>query len=689
MAGERWFCRGRRCRSSDLAHILDEKRAEKRKRSVALHRAVAARRQDEKDLRALKAALRRLVRMQERENRVSIRAIVKPRRGSGGGRGRNRAFESMLSLNVPKRRGSSGGGLSSFHLRFRSRGLGARRRNRSHIFRQGETVKSLLYILRDDAREIPGGGIVSNLGTDVVELAGCFDALETLERQDRANAHVYSMLVVSLPHELEPAERLDVLRSICALLGEHDLGHVGVLHAPDPEGDDRNFHAHILLSWRPIERVGSNVFSFSAEKHSDLNDASFILPFRHRVESILNAAMEEAGHERRFTALSDAARGLPPRTKASGKSTPGQKAVERKQRKVDEMSARRDVLHRIRDAVTTIRTATDRMMALGSRDWLAEAAVARSASALASAPEPVQPTPASAIKIIPQSSPVVDIVSDPKPADRIEDSARRAFVDRLVEGLKDYAWLPLREAQGVRTPSGAPTPALELHIRNRDRSDSAFLADIDRMSGEPQIQAALSSFYQNMLQLARGELTQGRMRRPDIDMQDIGTEMESRDFAFRDAIAVARKDAAFDTMLAEVRRWWDQRDREAADFKREQAQARRRSAAASLDVAALRHEPKAWHAFQRLATDLVAGRVILFRDDEGLGMRRKKGATLDDAKVVAHHPEGKALLTRLADLLAPQPVAALPTGPSQRQQSPTSTIGDDGATPQIGDGPSR
>lgn len=656
MAVEKWFCGGRRCQSSDLAHILDEKRAEKRKRSVALHRAVAARRQDEKDHRALKAALRRLVRLQERENRVSIRAIVKPRRNGGGGSGRDRAFERMLSLAIPRLR-ASGGGLSSFHLRFRSRGLGARRRNRSHIFRRGETVKSLLYILREDAREIAGGGIISNLGDDTQELAGCFGALEELERQDRTNANVYSMLVVSLPHELQSGERLDVLREICGILGEHDLGHVGVLHAPDPEGDDRNFHAHILLSWRPIERIGPNVFSFSAEKHSDLNDASFILPFRHRVEAILNQAMEKAGHTRRFTALSDAARGLLPRTKASGKSTPGLKAVERRQRKVDDMIARRDMLARIRDAVTAIRAVSEKVMASPTRDWMAEAAgaIAKSTRVMTPVLEPI-PTAVPTNIVTPSPSDIGSAVTA-RPIMRPDETARRAFIGRLLTGLEGYAYLPLRERRGVGVAPGGPV--LDLHVRDPDRSDAGFLRDVDRMSDEPEIQSALRLAYERMLNQARGELTQGRMKRPDTGLQDIGMEMESRHPAFRDAVAVARGDAAFEAMLADVRAFWDRRDKEARDHRREQARAERQRAIASITITEIGRQPELERAFQRFAVDLIAGRVVLTRDTEGPSMKLAKGVKRDDATLLAAHAAGRRVLNYLADLLAPK--AGTPT----------------------------
>lgn len=95
-------------------------------------------------------------------------------------------------------------------------------------------------------------------------------------------------------------------------------------------GDPRNFHAHVMFSLRPCEITTPGEYAFSKVKFSELNDESFIKPFRHRVADILNSALEREGRAPRFTALSDADRGLEPRSKESGKSSPGQKHWERK-----------------------------------------------------------------------------------------------------------------------------------------------------------------------------------------------------------------------------------------------------------------------------------------------------------------------------------------------------------------------
>ncbi|MBB3692064.1 hypothetical protein FHY05_000676 [Sphingomonas sp. BK580] len=121
-----------------------------------------------------------------------------------------------------------------------------------------------------------------------------------------------------------------LLERICALLGEHGLAFAGVLHRPDRDGDQRNHHAHIAVSLRPCRARGDGSFDLAASTAADLNDGSFIGAFRAHVAKEMNAAMEAAGHARRFTAQSRAARGLAPVTARQAKATPGQKHHERR-----------------------------------------------------------------------------------------------------------------------------------------------------------------------------------------------------------------------------------------------------------------------------------------------------------------------------------------------------------------------
>ena len=156
----------------------------------------------------------------------------------------------MVGLRVPRPSAVGKDGFSSFHCKFTSRGGG---NGGGRAYTRSEVIKSVRYILRDAAREIEGGGIVSNISLDPDAIAGVFAAIEELEMLGRDNANVYMSLVISLPHELDADQREEVLKELCSVFVELGVPVVGVLHKPDNNGDQRNYHTHITFSMRPFE----------------------------------------------------------------------------------------------------------------------------------------------------------------------------------------------------------------------------------------------------------------------------------------------------------------------------------------------------------------------------------------------------------------------------------------------------
>ncbi|PJI87956.1 MobA/MobL family protein [Sphingomonas koreensis] len=551
MGKPRWYSKGREVSSADIAFALAEKRAEKKKRARVLREQMQARFKAEADHRKVGAAIRRAVREQERQFRKTIRAAVQPLPGRDS-KSRDRQFEALLGLTFTRASVKRGDGLSSFHFKVRSRGFGERRQNRAHIFRAGETVKCLRYIVRAAAREIPEGGLVSNISDDPELLAGFFQAIEDFERNDRSNAMVYMSAVISLPHELTSSEREQVLRDICAILARHDLGHVGVLHAPDAEGDQRNFHAHLLFSMRPIEVRGMGAFAFSAEKHSDLNDASFIGQMREEIAAILNRSMASAGHSRRFTHLSKAARGLPAMTKAEGKSGPGKKAFERKKRDLALMRAERDYMASLRSEFARLLALTGRIASWPVRDFVQEAnhlarkervridrqVPSRSVASIAKGPR----APSDGLPTYPYVMP-----------DHRQDPARMQTISDLVARLGAERHLPLIQGD-PSVDGGAPRYRLE-PLDRFDRRSDLFNA-VAPFEDDDQIQTAFAAARRQSIDTAETMITRGRNTplAPDQDlfMKDFG----ARDEYLQRAIALMLQDADFVAMIERVRLFW-------------------------------------------------------------------------------------------------------------------------------------
>jgi ATP-dependent exoDNAse (exonuclease V) alpha subunit len=78
---------------------------------------------------------------------------------------------------------------------------------------------------------------------------------EQVER--RRNSRIAREFQLGLPHELTAAQRLELARNFSQFLA--DRYHVAVdlaVHDPRPQGDPRNFHAHLMLTSREITEQG-------------------------------------------------------------------------------------------------------------------------------------------------------------------------------------------------------------------------------------------------------------------------------------------------------------------------------------------------------------------------------------------------------------------------------------------------
>lgn len=80
----------------------------------------------------------------------------------------------------------------------------------------------------------------------------------------RADSRTAREVLVSLPHELSDDQRHALVRAFIAesLVGKGMIADYGI-HYPDAHGDDRNHHAHILVTTR---RVGPEGFGFKARE---------------------------------------------------------------------------------------------------------------------------------------------------------------------------------------------------------------------------------------------------------------------------------------------------------------------------------------------------------------------------------------------------------------------------------------
>jgi len=118
---------------------------------------------------------------------------------------------------------------------------------------------------------------------------------EAEKSENRKNSTVAREFVIALPAELSEEQRKDMAREFAqALVLKHGFAADLCIHEPNKEGDDRNFHAHILCSTRRLEPTGFT------EKTRELDGGyKEVESWRERFAAIQNKHLEMAGIEER------------------------------------------------------------------------------------------------------------------------------------------------------------------------------------------------------------------------------------------------------------------------------------------------------------------------------------------------------------------------------------------------------
>lgn len=137
---------------------------------------------------------------------------------------------------------------------------------------------------------------------------------------------VQTRIVVELPHEMTPAQRLALAKDYCQPFANQSLPHWAVIHAPNQHNDDRNYHLHVNLYDRPAKRIehpdrigsGEMIWDFTylhefktarrqtrtnrpfaQPKVEAMSKASWVWGERDRFAKFANAHLEAAGIEKR------------------------------------------------------------------------------------------------------------------------------------------------------------------------------------------------------------------------------------------------------------------------------------------------------------------------------------------------------------------------------------------------------
>jgi hypothetical protein len=189
--------------------------------------------------------------------------------------------------------------MAIYHLRATmiSRSAG-RSATAAAAYRVGERIEDHRTGLTFDYRARGGVDHVETLAPAnapawVQDRAALWNAVEAAET--RKNSQVAREIRVALPAELDHGQRVELVREFCQRQFV-DRGMVAdiALHAPGREGDDRNHHAHILLTTREIGPEG-----FGA-KNRDWNAVEMLEGWREAWARDSNRALERCGHDERI-----------------------------------------------------------------------------------------------------------------------------------------------------------------------------------------------------------------------------------------------------------------------------------------------------------------------------------------------------------------------------------------------------
>lgn len=122
--------------------------------------------------------------------------------------------------------------------------------------------------------------------------ARLWNAVEIAER--RGDAQLAREIQLSLPHELTDPQRLELVRGfVNSQFVARGMIADFAIHAPGKDGDDRNHHAHIMLTMRELTGEGFG------KKARDWNSPELLQTWREQWATQQNQTLERYGHPSR------------------------------------------------------------------------------------------------------------------------------------------------------------------------------------------------------------------------------------------------------------------------------------------------------------------------------------------------------------------------------------------------------
>jgi hypothetical protein len=125
------------------------------------------------------------------------------------------------------------------------------------------------------------------------------NAVESAEK--RRDASILREILLALPHELPPASRERCAMQFAAeIVAEFSVFADVAIHEPNPRGDDRNFHCHVLIPTRALD-AGGRLSAGKLRSFDDKRESTKIVSkFRARWAEIVNGELAAEGRSERI-----------------------------------------------------------------------------------------------------------------------------------------------------------------------------------------------------------------------------------------------------------------------------------------------------------------------------------------------------------------------------------------------------
>ena len=142
----------------------------------------------------------------------------------------------------------------------------------------------------------------------MTDRAKLWNAVEAVEK--RKNSQLAREIQLSLPHELTPEQRTELVRDFVQeqFTARGMIADVNI-HSPNPKGDERNHHAHIMLTMRELTGDGFHTKK-STPTARGWNDKELLATWREEWARYQNSTLERHGHSERVDHRSFEQRGI-------------------------------------------------------------------------------------------------------------------------------------------------------------------------------------------------------------------------------------------------------------------------------------------------------------------------------------------------------------------------------------------